>query len=182
MVYEPDTDTAVDIYLQSGKGRNTKSVYGGTTTRARQQINHQADMLAVGKRLPTDHEFLAFASGSNECTSIKGTAGSSVVTTGGHLDTENRRMVSFTGVEDCCGAVWQWLDEIAANGGSQYEVYDGNAKFGKSYGIPKVLRAGGYWDVGASCGSRCRSAGDGRSNVGAYCGARGSSRIIRGAE
>ena len=139
-------------------------------------------MLAVGKRLPTDHEFLAFASGSNECTSIKGTAESSVVTTGGHLDTANRRMVSFTGVEDCCGAIWQWLDEIAADGGSQYEVYDGNAKFGKSYGIPKVLSAGGRWIDGASCGSRCRLAISARSSVSAHFGARGSSRIIRGAE
>lgn len=182
MVYEPDTDTAVDIYLQSGKGRNTRSVYGGTTTRGRQPINHQADMLAVGKRLPTDHEFLAFASGSNECTAIKGTAEASVVTTGGHLDTSNRRMVSFTGVEDCCGAIWQWLDEIAASGGSQYEVYDGNAKFGKSYGIPKVLAAGGAWSAGASCGSRCRTAFNGRSDVSADDGARGLSRIIRGAE
>lgn len=180
MVYEPDTDSAVDIYLQSGTGRNTKSVYGGTTTRSRAQINHQADMLAVGKRLPTDHEFLAFAAGSNEKTAIKGAAESSVVTTGGHVDTAGRRMVSFTGVEDCCGAVWQWLDEIAPAGGSSFATYDEGGSFGQTYGTPYVLLAGGYWVSGSSCGSRCRIADISRSAVAAYRCGRGSSRVARG--
>ena len=181
MAYDPDTDTAVDIYLQSGKGRSTKSKYGGTTARSRQPINHQADMLAVGKRLPTDNEFLSFAAGSNEKTAIQGAAESSIITTGGHVDTANRRMVSFIGCEDCCGAIWQWLDEIAADGGSGFSTYDGNASFGQTYGVPFVLGAGGAWNRGSGCGSRSRSAGDSRSGVNANYGCRGSSRVVRSA-
>lgn len=182
MVYDPDTDAAGDIYWQSGTGRNTKSVFGGTATRNRQPINHQADMLCVGKKLPTDHEFLSFAKGSNEKTVIQGAAESSVTTTGGHVDTAGKRMVSFIGMEDCCGGIWQWLDEIAPAGGTSYATYDGNASFGQTYGMPFVLGAGGSWADGASCGSRCRVAASARSDVRAGYGARGSSRIIRGAE
>lgn len=179
MCYEPDTDTAIDIYLQSGKGRSTKSKYNGTTVRSRQPINHQADMLAVGKRLPKDHEFLAAAAGSNEKTVIQGAAEASIVTTGGHVDTAGRRMISFIGCEDCCGTVHQWLDEIAAVGGSGWGTYDGNASFGQTYGDPFVLGAGGVWHDGSSCGSRCRHAAYRRSSVDSDGGARGSSRVVR---
>jgi len=180
MIYDYDTDSAIDIYLQSGKGRNTKSVYGGTTTRSREPINHQADMNAVGKKLLTDHQFLSCALGSNEKTIIAGGAEASVVTTGGHVDTASRRMISFIGCEDCCGAVWQWLDEIAPTGGSQWETYDAVNAFGQTYGVPYVLIAGGSWGNGALCGSRSRFANCDRSDVNSNSSARGSSRVTRG--
>jgi len=180
MVYDPETDIAVDIYLQSGKGRNTKSVYGGTTTRSREEVNHQADMRAVGKKLLTDHEFTSIAQGSNEKTNIAGSAEASVVTTGGHVDTASRRMISFLGCEDCCGAVWQWLDEIAPVGGSQWQTYDTVNAFGQSYGIPYVPLAGGSWGSGAVCSSRSRYANSRRSAVQTDISARGSCRVTRG--
>ena len=123
MVYDVDTDMAYDIYLQSGKGKLTASVYGGTTTDTRPQQNHQDDMRQVKKRLLLDHEFASMASGSNEGTNIYGSA--DPVTTGGHKDTANSRMISFIGVEDACGALWQWSECVCANGGSDASVYDG---------------------------------------------------------
>ena len=180
MVYDPETDTAVDIYLQSGKGRNTKSVYGGTTIRTRQQENHQADMRAVGKLLISDSEFTSAALGSNEKTAIYGAAESSIISTGGHVDTTSRRMVSFIGAEDMCGGVWQWLRDVCANGGTNFTTYDGVGNFGQTFGTSNALLAGGPWLSGASCGSRCRAASYARSVVTAGLGGRGVSRVVRG--
>ena len=180
MIYDYDTDTAVDIYLQSGKGRNTKSVYGGTTTRAREQQNHQADMNAVGKLLISDDEFTSAAMGSNEKTNVAGSAEASITTTGGHVDTASRRMISFIGVEDICGSVWQWLRNVSANDGSGAANYDGVGNFGKMIGASNALMAGGDWSTGANCGSRSRSATHVRSYAATGVGAHGVSRVVRG--
>ena len=67
---------------------------------------------AVGKRLLTDPEFQLIAAGSNEQTNIS-TSGDPV-TTGGHADTATQRMISNIGCEDCCGALWQWLQDTTA--------------------------------------------------------------------
>lgn len=180
MIYDYDTDTAVDIYLQSGKGRNTKSVYGGTVTRIREQQNHQADMNAVGKLLISDDEFTSAALGSNEKTSIYGAAEASITTTGGHVDTASRRMISFLGVEDMCGGINQWLRNVSANNGLTWSNYDGVGNFGQTYGTSNALLAGGAWGYGASCGSRCRHANVARSTADAGPSARGVSRVVRG--
>lgn len=177
MFYEPGVDIAVDIYLQSGMGSYTRSVFGGTTVRSREGINHEADFQMVGKQLLNDFEFLNAAMGSPEKTVIAGAAESSIVTTGGHIDTAGRRIVSFSGGEDLTGTIWQFLREYGPCGGSGFSTYDRVNSFGQSYGIPYQLLAGGYWDGGSSCGSRCRSATDARSSVGAGCGGRGSSRM-----
>lgn len=66
VVYDQDTGRAIDIYLQSGTGHNTKSVYNATHTVSREPINHQEDMRAVGKKLLIDCEFTSAALGSNE--------------------------------------------------------------------------------------------------------------------
>jgi len=82
-------------------------VYGATVTASRNYMDHVDDMAAVGKEFLTDEEFQVAAAGSNEQTNITG--GANPVTTGGHVDTASRRMVSRYGLEDCCGAFWQWL-------------------------------------------------------------------------
>ncbi|MFA5657668.1 MAG: hypothetical protein WC900_00090 [Oscillospiraceae bacterium] len=179
MIYDYNTDTAVDIYLQSGKGRNTKSVYGGTTTRTRDQQNYQADMNAVGKLLISDDEFTSAALGSNEKTAIYGSE-ASITTTGGHTDTASRRMISFLGVEDMCGGVWQWLRNVSANNGSNWSTYDGVGNFGQMGGTSNALLAGGEWDGGALCGSRCRDGAFARSHSSTGFGGRGVSRVVRG--
>lgn len=120
MVYSAAINKWVDIYLASGTGASTTSVYGGTISDTRSWIDFVDDGMAVKKRLLRDAEFQAIAAGSNEQTNITDSA--DPVTTGGHVDTSSRRMVSHIGCEDCCGIEWQWLDEqsyqLNTDGGS----------------------------------------------------------------
>ncbi len=109
MVYDESTQLWVDIYLASGTGSSAESVYNGTITDSRNWMDVVDDGAAVKKRMLRDREFQIAATGSNEETNINGSA--DAVTTGGHSDTAGRRMVSNIGCEDCCGVMWQWLDE-----------------------------------------------------------------------
>ena len=177
MVYDIDTDIAVDIYLQSGKGRLTSSVFGGTITDSRPEQNHQDDMRQVRKRLLWDYEFTSIAAGSNEATNISGSVDPG--TTGGHVDTASRRMISNIGCEDCCGAMWQWAEDCGPAGGSGDSVYDGQGNFGKMYGTCYGLLFGGSWGAAAYCGSRSRHASYARSDTSDFIGGRGASRVVR---
>ena len=56
-----------------------------------------------GKRLLMRDEFVVVSQGSNQCTSIDRTIPNWSNKTGGHYDTNGRRMVSNIGLEDCCG-------------------------------------------------------------------------------
>lgn len=178
MAYIDLIDAWVDIYLQSGTGANTASVYGATITDARYYGNHCRDMAKVGKKLPTDNEFSIAAFASNEKTTISGS--DDPVTTGGHIDTASRRMISQYFLEDCCGALWQWLDSTGASGGSGWTTVnlDDNAS-GCFYGEGPVLLAGGFWVNGASCGSGARYGAASRSSLGGNFSARGLSRNLR---
>ena len=177
MAYIDIIDSWVDIYLQSGTGANTASVYGGTITDTRYYGNHCRDMAKVGKTLPSSNDFSIFAFGSNEKTVISGAA--DPVTTGGHKDSNNRRMISQYFIEDCCGALWQWLNDEGPCGGSNWTdiTLDDNAS-SSWYGSLFVLRAGGYWDDGAHCGSGCRHGHNSRSTLNDHSSARGLSRNL----
>lgn len=176
MVYDVDTDKAIDIYLQSGTGANTSTVFGATHTVSRQQQNHEDDMRQVQKMLLNDEEFASSALGGNERTNINGSADATTV--GGHIDTQSKRMVSFIGCEEMCGYLWQWTRDVSANGGSNWSTYDGQVSFGQIYGVSNALIAGGSWNIGSSCGSRCRSGSNARSIVATHFGGRGSSKIL----
>ena len=97
----------VALYLTSGTGSSTVSANGATISDTRDWMSFADDFAAIGCRMLEDDEFQAIAAGSNEETNIAGSA--DPVTTGGHLDTAGRRMISNIGCEDCCGAMWQWL-------------------------------------------------------------------------
>lgn len=154
MVWSDDAKIWVDIYMLSGTGDTTASVYGATITDTRDWMDFTDDLGAVGKQMLACPEFQIVAAGSNEATNIAGSADPG--TTGGHLDTAGRRMVSDGGLEDCCGALWQWLKTHAS----------GDIK----------LLAGGGWSHGASCGSRYRSAANSRGDTYATFGSRGCAR------
>lgn len=177
MAYIDIIDSWVDIYLQSGTGANTASVYGGTITDTRYYGNHCRDMAKVGKTLPSSNDFSIFAFGSNEKTNISGSA--DPVTTGGHKDTNNRRMISQYFIEDCCGALWQWLNDEGPCGGSNWTdiTLDDNAS-SSWYGSLFVLLAGGHWGNGAFCGSGCRYGNLSRSTLSDARSARGLSRNL----
>lgn len=167
MAYVAGLNLWVDIYLQSGTGTSTASAYGATITDSRNWNNFQDDLAAVGKRFLNDGEFQVAAAGSNEQTNISGEA--DPVTTGGHVDTAGRRMISNYFLEDCCGAMWQWLSDHsyrfdgAANhthqvtvSGDPETVTSGNpsgdlAPAWAWYSLPggkgQLHRQGGYGDV-----------------------------------
>lgn len=181
MVYVDKIDKWVDIYLQGGKDGNPTSVFGATVIDTRQQPNHQWDFQLINKKLATDNDFMIFAEGSNQKTAIYGSAAPNPKTAGGHTDTAGKRMISGYFIEECCGYLWQWLDEIAPVGGSGFSNYDGSASRGQSYGVPYCLKAGGGWGDSSSCGSRSRSADNGRSLAHASYGGRGVSLPLRAA-
>ena len=179
MVYVDKIDKWVDIYLQSGTGTSTASAYGARVTDTRTPIQHQWDMELKNKKLATDNDFMMFAEGSNQKTAIYGSAAPNPKNAGGHTDTSGKRMISGYFVEECCGFLWQWLDEIAPVGGSGWNGYGDEATRGHSYGMPYVLGAGGGWSDSSSCGSRSRSASVGRATAGARNGGRGVSLPLR---
>lgn len=188
MVYSAAADVWVDIYLQSGTGVNTASVNGATITDTQTWMDHVDDLGSVGKRLLWDGEFQTIAEGSNQRTNIYGTA--DPVTTGGHVDTSSQRMVSNIGCEDCCGVMYQWLQDqqykltgTPDTGDPAMGWYTLPGSKGSSYrqgsdGDIKLL-AGGYWNDGSNCGSRCRR-GSVRWSANSLFAARGCARTIGG--
>ncbi|MCD8150611.1 MAG: hypothetical protein LUE92_13845, partial [Clostridiales bacterium] len=114
MVYDEGTGRWYDIYLASWDGSQLVSEYGaatadGTSSELFHGHKFREKMGLVGKRLLWRHEFMVVAKGSNEGTAISGAA--DPVTTGGHVDSAGRRMISNIGLEDCCGALWQWVND-----------------------------------------------------------------------
>ena len=176
MVYIPSLGFWCDIYLQSGSGANTKSVFEGAITRNRQYVDFVEDQFCVKKALLNDEEFAAAMLGSNEKTAVNGASDSAATNggAGGRVDTANRRMISIYGVEEGCGSLWQWLATTSAAGGSGWNGQNGGK--GDFYGGCFALLAGGYWYDAAHCGSRARNAGNSRSYAYAYIGGRGRSR------
>ena len=178
MVYDKDTDRVIDVYLQSGTGFNTTSKYNETHTVSRTPYNHAEDMRMVGKRLLKDCEFTSAALGSNEKTAIIG--GSDKTTVGGHVDTDNRRMISAIGCEEMCGYLFQFLDELSSTGAAGWAISDTHGSFGEEYGVPHIICAGGFWNDSTHCGSRSRLSSDSRNSIDTHRGARGSSCVVRG--
>ncbi len=134
------------------------------------------------QRLPYQREFVAASLGSNQGTNIYGSA--DPVTTGGHKDTGNRRMISNIGLEDCCGDHWQWGADVgsATHASSTYaDAFDANDKYagGQVYGTVYRPVFGGAWGSAARCGSRASGWGGGALALGAGVGARGASEPLR---
>ena len=176
LVYDSGIQKWVDIYLASGTGASTTSVNGGTISDTRDWNDFIDDGHAVGKRLLTDSEFQRAAAGSNEESNITGSADPG--TTGGHVDTAGRRMISNIGCEDCCGAMWQWLLDQSAYVDAAIAAgwYDLPGSKGQLYryedtGDVKLI-AGGRWSGATACGSRCRFAYYFRWNTDTAFGAR----------
>jgi hypothetical protein len=188
LVYDSKIQKWVDIYLASGTGANTTSVNGGTISDTRNWMDFVDDGLAVGKRLLTDTEFTSIATGSNEETNITGSADPG--TTSGHVDTAGRRMISNIGCEDCCGVVWQWIQDqsyyyygaslywgnLPGGKGSSYGQFAADPGAGEvdnsDNGGDVKLIAGGYWSDAAYAGSRSRYTGNYRWAAGSSLGAR----------
>lgn len=197
MVYVDGIGKWVDIYLSSWDGSSLVSAYGGTIADGTSSPNWHGEKFAeylglVGKSLLWRDEFIVVAKGSNETTNIKNSADPG--TTGGHKDTANRRMISNYGLEDCCGALWQWARDCPEamttswTSPNQYmnsyswqsaPVYHSGTdpqSYGSCYGLLRRLRLGGDWVGGSYCGSRCSDCANFSARGGrAYLAARGAS-------
>ena len=94
-------------------------------------------------------------------------------------------MISNIGCEDCAGVLWQWLSDQSYRFESTYAAtwgwYDLSGGKGSLYNYDSTggkadvkLLAGGYWNDGARCGSRCRGADSYRWAANSGIGARGA--------
>ena len=166
MVFSPETHMWYDIYLASWDGSKLVSVYGGVTADGASSKPFHSEMFAecagqINKELISRDEFIVVAKGSNERTAIKGAADAG--TTGGHVDTANRRMISNIGLEDCCGFLFQWCKQSGgANGSSEWgnsvsatPVDTAVGVYGQSFGTYYRAVVGGAWMHSSYCGSRC---------------------------
>ena len=178
MVYVDGIGKWVDIYLSSWDGSSLVSAYGATIADGASSPNWHGEKFAeylglVGKSLLWRDEFIVVAKGSNETTNIKNSADPG--TTGGHIDTNNRRMISNYGLEDCCGALWQWARDVTEfypgaswnpttnqflagyywQTSSVYHSGTDPQSYGSCGGLLRRLLLGGDWDDGSYCGSRC---------------------------
>lgn len=177
--YEELTDCWIAIYLPSWDGTKLVSVYNGViadgvSTKKWHGEAFYEQFAKQGMRLVWRHEFQMGAKGSNEQTNIQGSSDPN--TTGGHVDTAGRRMISNIGLEDCCGVSWQLAMDLGFAGGSGWNdsVYDSSVdsqKYGQSYGTLYRLRLGASWNSGSACGSRSVAC----DNVSSYYSARGAS-------
>lgn len=179
-------DVWVSIYLLSWNGSKLVSKYnavtadGGSSKVWHGELFSDA-MQAIGGRLPYRREFARFAFGSNEATSIYGSADKTY--TGGHTDTSSRRMISDIGCEDCCGYLWQWSEDLGFCGGSGWSASTYNSSVdpisrGGTYGGLYRLALGGRWPDGSSCGSRSAGCDLVSSYVSADRGGRGASEPL----
>lgn len=161
--YEELTDCWIAIYLPSWDGTKLVSVYNGviadgSSTKKWHGEAFYEQFAKQGMRLVWRHEFQMGAKGSNEQTNIQGSSDPN--TTGGHVDTAGRRMISNIGLEDCCGVLWQFSMELGFAGGSGWtnSVYNSSAddrSYGQTYGtLYRLLLGSGWYSGGANCGSR----------------------------
>lgn len=181
--YEELTDCWIAIYLPSWDGTKLVSVYNGViadgaSTKKWHGEAFYEQFAKQGMRLVWRHEFQMGAKGSNEQTNIRGSSDPN--TTGGHVDTAGRRMISNIGLEDCCGVLWQFAMDLGFAGGSSWtnSVYNSSVddrSYGQTYGTLYRLLLGSRWDDGANCGSRSADCGASSANVYVSGSSRGAS-------
>ena len=183
----------VDIYLDSWNGSSLVSAYGGVVADGYSTKPFHGELFVeefakVKKHLISRDQYVAFAKGSNEKTNIKGSADAN--TTGGHVDTAGRRMISNIGCEDCCGWMWQWTSDISGHpnvsasnsdmpgGGGQTSSSEGDHWL-KGYGwqddgrsVANINIDGSTNVYGHSYGAMSRAFVGGRWVDGSSCGSR----------
>lgn len=160
MVFSEKTGRWYQIYLANAYGA---SVYNEAFASINDTVWHtdtpypMASMLAFidllgdnGMRLLYSHEFQIVAAGSNEATEVQGWHTKS----GGHSDTNGRRMISDIGMEDCCGLRnLVLLDNANAAPATDWVDLPGNT--GSVKGSGYILLAGGV-QQGTQCGTGSR--------------------------
>ena len=178
MVYIKEINKWVDIYLCSWSGNSLESKFGavicdGVSATKFHGEGFSEQFRLISKRPLFRNEFATVAKGSNENTNIQNSTDPN--TTGGHIDTAGRRMISNYGLEDCCGVLWQWgedlfecyngsdvswsssdfyLDGYVWGNKSVYNSAYDSQTYGSCAGLLRRVLLGALWDDGAYCGSR----------------------------
>lgn len=181
--YEELTNCWIAIYLPSWDGTKLVSVYNGVIADGSSAKKWHGEAFyeqfaKQGMRLVWRHEFQMGAKGSNEQTNIQGSSDPN--TTGGHIDTAGRRMISNIGLEDCCGVLWQFAMDLGFAGGSGWtnSVYNSTVddrSYGQTYGTLYRLLVGSHWYNGSYCGSRVATCHVSSAYVFGDCSSRGTS-------
>ena len=149
--------------------KNGGTILDGTSTPALDCLDGEQQLHYQGMRLPTIAEFGDLARGAPQGVNINGSA--DPVTTGGHVATNSKRIISYCGLEDIVGVLWQWSSESSydASGSTAWtDNFNANKRdvLGKYYfGAGKRARLGGYWNNGDNCGSRGLHWGDSPLNL-----------------
>ena len=186
MVYVEPLNVWISIYIMSWDGSKLVSAYNGVQADGASAKPFSgtefAEYLAkVNMRLPRYDEFVVFAKGIQECVNVKGST--DVNTTGGHYTTDNKRIISSYGIEDCAGVIWQWLSDVFGSDfvGSWNTSSNRDARNTRGDcwggGLRRAL-AGGTWADGAACGSRASSVGDWSASSYGYNACRGASEPL----
>ena len=130
--------------------------------------------------------------GTPECVAIKD--GVDPNTTGGHIASNDKRIISHIGIEDCTGVLWQWgedtyeyapgttwsSDNFYLSGYLRQsesvfnDTYDDTNR-GSCYGLLRRVLLGAYWRDSSRCGSRAARCYDFSAYGSGACSARGAS-------
>lgn len=168
----------IDIYLASWDGSKLVSAYNGVICDGESSPKFHGELFVerfaeIGKHLPSREDFMHFAKGIEEGVNISGSKDYN--TTGGHVTTSGRRMISNYGIEEPTGYMWQWGSDLlesmssSHSGNNRYmdgydwsdlSVYNSDidsTKRGSCFGFLRRVLFGGGWGDGARCGSRSSS-------------------------
>lgn len=186
----------IDIYLASWDGSKLVSAYNGVICDGGSSPNFHCELFTerfaeIGKHLPSREDFIHFAKGIEEGVNISGSKDYN--TTGGHVTTSGRRMISNYGIEDPAGYMFQWGSDLLESMSSSHSgdnlymdgydwsdlsVYNSDVdstKRGSCSGFLRHVIFGGLWDDGVNCGSRSTDCGSFSSQSYVGIGARGAS-------
>ena len=133
---------------------NKEFVTGATTGRIFCCLRGEQIMSFQHQRFPTLQEFTAFTLGSPQGLTVKY---GNPRTTGEHLTRNNTQIISYCGMFDGVGVIWQWGNAHGYTSGNDwqnnYTTDDSDVK-GDAYNSQTRVILGGAWANSSRCGSR----------------------------
>ena len=134
---------------------NKEFVTGSTGARSFHCLRGEQIMSFQHQRFPTLQEFTAFTLGSPQGLAIKDET--NPVTTGPHLASDNTQIISYCGMFDGVGVIWQWGNAncctVNSSWDTNYTTQDSDVK-GDVYNLQIRVILGGGWSNSSRCGSR----------------------------
>lgn len=152
---------------------NKEFVTARTPGRIIQCLRGEQIMSFQHQRFPTSQEFTAFTLGSPQGLAIKN--GTNPRKTGAHLASDNTQIISYCGMFDGVGVIWQWGNAngytLASEWQVNYTTHDSDVK-GDTFCPQTRVVFGGGWDNSSQCGSRAYNWHNGEFEVSTKIGIR----------